>query len=135
VAVKNEVEYTYRIRAARQLGQYELEGPDSPSRTVMPQKFTPPPPLLNLVAAPTVKGVELRWNPSPAPDLAGYRVYRLRAGEARPVRLTPELLKEPYFVDSQVTRGQTYAYTVTAVDDSRQANESAPSEEAVVTIR
>ncbi len=135
VAVKNEVEYTYKIRAVRQLGQYELEGPDSPSRTVMPRKFTPPPPVLNLVAAPTAKGVELRWNPSPATDIAGYRVYRLQAGEAKPVRLTPELLKETYFVDSQVTRGQTYAYTVTAVDDSRQANESAPSAEAVVTIR
>ena len=135
VAVKNEVEYTYKIRAVRQLGQYELEGPDSVSRTVMPQKFTPPPPLLNLVAVPTAKGVELRWQPSPATDIAGYRVYRLKAGEAGPVRLTPELLKEPYFVDTQVTRGETYAYTVTAVDDSRQANESAPSEEAVVTIR
>jgi hypothetical protein len=135
VAVKNEVEYTYKIRPVRQLGQYELEGPDSISRTVIPRKFTPPPPLLNLVAAPTARGVELRWDPSPAPDLAGYRVYRLRAGEPRPVRLAPELLKEAYFVDSQVTRGETYAYTVTAVDDSRQANESAPSEEAVVTIR
>jgi len=135
VAVKNEVEYTYKIRAVRQLGHYELEGPDSVSRTVMPQKFTPPPPLLNLVAVPTAKGVELRWQPSPATDIAGYRVYRLKAGEAGPVRLTPELLKEPYFVDTQVTRGETYAYTVTAVDDSRQANESAPSEEAVVTIR
>ena len=119
----------------RQLGQYELEGPDSPSRTAIPRKFTPPPPVLNLVAAPTAKGVELRWNPSPATDIAGYRVYRLKTGEARPVRLTPELLKETYFVDSGVTRGETYAYTVTAVDDSRQANESAPSAEAVVTIR
>ncbi len=135
VAVKNEVEYTYKIRAVRQLGQYELEGPDSPSRTATPRKFTPPPPVLNLVAAPTAKGVELRWNPSPATDIAGYRVYRVQAGEAKPVRLTPELLKATYFVDSQVTRGQTYAYTVTAVDDSRQANESAPSEAAVVTIR
>jgi uncharacterized protein len=135
VAVKNEVEYTYRIRAVRQLGQYELEGPDSMSRTVTPRKFTPPPPLLNLVAAITAKGVELRWQPSPAPDVGGYRVYRLRAGEPRPVRLTPELLKEAYFVDSQVTRGETYAYKVTAVDDSRQANESAPSEETVVTVR
>ena len=135
VAVKNEVEYTYKIHAVRQLGKYELEGPDSPSRTVMPQKLTPPPPLLNLVAVPTVRGVELRWDPSPASDLAGYRVYRRLAGEARAVRLTPELLKNSFFIDAQATRGQTYHYTVTAVDDSRRGNESAPSEEAVVTIR
>jgi hypothetical protein len=135
VAVKNEVEYTYKTRAVRQLGQYTLESPDSPTRTVIPQKFTPPPPLLNLVGAITGKGVELRWDASPAPDLAGYRVYRRSSGEAKPVRLTRELLRQPYFVDSQVSRGQIYYYTVTAVDDSRQANESAPSEEAVVTTR
>ena len=107
--MKNEVEYTYKVRAVRQLG-HPLAGPDSPTRTAMPRKFTPPPPVLNLVAAPTAKGVELRWNPSPATDIAGYRVYR-EAGGAKPVRLTPELLKKPYFVDSQVTRGQTYHYT------------------------
>jgi uncharacterized protein len=135
VAVKNEVEYTYMIRSVRRLGQYELASLDSPSRTVTPTDLTPPPPPLNLVAAPTSRGVELRWEPSPATDLAGYRVYRLRAGEARPVRLTPGLLKTPHFLDTQAVPGQTYAYTVTAVDDSRRANESAPSEEAVVTIR
>ncbi len=135
VAVKNEVEYTYMIRSVRRLGQYELASLDSPSRTVTPTDLTPPPPPLNLVAAPTSRGVELRWDPSPVTDLAGYRVYRLRAGEARPVRLTPELLKTPHFMDTQAVPGQTYAYAVTAVDDSRRANESAPSEEAVVTIR
>jgi fibronectin type 3 domain-containing protein len=135
VAVKNEVEYTYMIRAVRRLGQYELASLDSPSRTVTPTDLTPPPPPLNLVAAPTSRGVELRWDPSPASDLAGYRVYRLRAGEARPVRLTTELLRTPHLLDTQVVPGQTYAYTVTAVDDSRRANESAPSEEAVITIR
>jgi hypothetical protein len=135
VAVKNEVEYTYTVRAVRRLGQYELESLNSPNRTVTPQDFTPPPPPLNLVAVSTPRGVDLRWDPSPATDLAGYRIYRLRAGEPRPVRLTPELLKTPHFVDTTAVPGQTYSYAVTAVDDSRRANESAPSEEAVVTTR
>jgi hypothetical protein len=135
IAVKNEVEYTYMIRAVRRLGQYELESLDSLSRTVTPTDMTPPPPPLNLVAAPTHRGVDLRWDPSPATDLAGYRVDRLRAGETRPVRLTPELLRTPHFVDTTAAPGQTYSYAVTAVDDSKRANESAPSEEAVVTIR
>lgn len=133
VAVQNEVEYTYAIRAVRHLGQYQLEGPDSPSRTARPQKLTSPPPIINLVAAPTAKGVELRWEASPNQDVAGYRVYRLRRGEARPVLLTPELVKQPYFVDCQVSRGETYAYAVTAVDNSPRKNESEPSEDAVVT--
>ncbi|MEJ2069255.1 MAG: hypothetical protein P8X49_14775 [Syntrophobacterales bacterium] len=132
VAVKNEVEYTYMIRAVRHLGDYFLESLNSPSRTVMAQDLTPPPPPLNLVAVPTSKGVELRWEPSPAPDLAGYRVYRLRAGAASPVRLTRKPVKQPYFVDTQASPGQTYYYSVTAVDDSKRANESQPSEEAAV---
>jgi len=132
VAVKNEVEYTYMIRAVRRLGDYTLESLDSPSRTATPQDLTPPPPPLNLVAVPTSRGVELRWEPSPAPDLAGYRVYRSLAGEASPVRLTTEPVKKPYFVDTQASPGQTYYYSVTAVDTSKRANESLPSEETAV---
>jgi len=132
VAVKNEVEYTYKIRAVRRLGDYTLESLDSPSRQVMARDLTPPPPPLNLVAVPTSRGVELRWEPSPAPDLSGYRVYRVRAGEASPMRLTAELVKKPYFVDTQASPGQNYYYSVTAVDNSKQGNESQPSEEAVV---
>ncbi len=132
VAVKNEVEYTYTIRTVRRLGTHLLLSLNSPVRTVMSQDLTPPPPPLNLVAVPTPRGVELRWDPSPAPDVAGYRVYRLRAGETSPVRLTPELLKKPYLVDTQAGRGETYSYRVTAVDDSKQGNESQPSEEAAV---
>jgi len=132
VAVKNEVEYTYKIRSVRRLGDYTLESLDSPGRTARPQDLTPPAPPLNLVAVQTDRGVELRWEPSPAPDLAGYRVYRVRAGEASPVLLTPELVRQPYFVDTQARPGQTYYYAVTAVDDSKQGNESQPSEEAAV---
>jgi hypothetical protein len=130
VAAQNDVTYTYKVRALRRLGPDWLESQDSLILTAQPEKLTPPPPLLNLVAVATGKGVELRWDPSPAPDLAGYRVYRRSPGQEKFGRLRPELLKRPYFVDSQVKKGQTYQYTVTAVDDSRRANESLPAEEA-----
>ena len=42
-------------------------------------------------------------------------------------------MKKPDFVDARARRGRTYHYYVTAVDDSRRANESLPSEEAAVT--
>ncbi|MDP3183152.1 MAG: hypothetical protein Q8M54_10105, partial [Desulfobaccales bacterium] len=133
LAVFNEVPYTYKVRALRRLGGELLESADSLTLVAEPQKLTAPPPLLNLVAVATGKGVELRWDPSPAVDLAGYRLYRRGAGQEKFTRLTPELLKKPYFVDSQVKPGQTYHYYVTAVDDSRRANESLPSEEAKIT--
>lgn len=134
VALENEVEYNYMVRAVRRLGQYLLMSLDSPWQSALPQDLMPPPPPLNLVAVPTSNGVELRWEPSPAPDLAGYRVYRRRAGEAKAVRLTPALLRQPYFVDTQAVRGQTYYYTVTAVDDSPRGNESPPSAEAALNF-
>jgi hypothetical protein len=133
VAVLNEVEYTYKVQAVRRLGGELLASEDSPLRVAKPEKLTPPPPLLGLFAVATSQGVELRWEPSPAADLAGYRVYRRGPGEERPTLLTPALLTKPYFVDSQVTRGRTYYYYVTAVDSTRRANESLPSEEAVIT--
>ncbi len=133
VAVLNEVEYTYKVQAVRRLGGELLASPDSPLRTAKPVKLTPPPPLLGLLAVATDRGVELHWEPSPAPDLAGYRVYRRGPGEAGPALLTTQLLTKPYFVDSRLQRGRTYYYYVTAVDNSPRANESLPSEEAAIT--
>jgi hypothetical protein len=134
LAVLNDVEYTYKVRAVRRLGPDVLESGDSPTRMAMPEKTTPPPPLLNLVAVAGSQGVDLRWDPSPARDLAGYRVYRRGPGQENFVRLNRELLTRPAFLDSQAQRGKTYHYLVTAVDDSRRANESLPSEEAGITF-
>jgi hypothetical protein len=135
LAVTNETAYTYTVRALRRLGGDLLESGDAPAVTVTPTDLTPPPPLLNLVAAITPKGVELRWDESAATDLAGYRVYRRAPGEAQYRRLTPALLNKPYFVDEAAPRGQTYYYVVTAVDNSKRANESLPSEEAAVNTQ
>jgi fibronectin type 3 domain-containing protein len=128
VAVLNDVEYTYKVVAVRPLGGDLLASLDSPTSKAMPEKRTPPPPLLNVLAVPTSQGVELRWEPSPVPDVAGYRVYRRATGEEQYTRLNKELVKKPYFVDSRVKRGETYHYYVTVVDDSPRANESIPSE-------
>ncbi len=133
LAAQNEVDYTYKVRAVRRLGPDWLTSRDSASLTARPVKLTPPPPILNLMAVASARGVELHWDMSPAPDLAGYRVYRRASPERRFTRLTRELLTRPHFLDSQVRRGQTYYYYVTAVDDSPRANESLPSEEAAAS--
>jgi uncharacterized protein len=133
VAVLNDVEYTYKVVAVRPLGGDLLASLDSPTQKAMPEKRTPPPPVMNVLAVPTSQGVELRWEESAVPDVAGYRVYRRPSGEEKYARLTPELIKKPYFVDNGVKRGQTYHYYVTAVDDSPRANESLPSETTPIT--
>ena len=83
VAVLNEVEYTYKVLAVRLLGEDLLTSGDSPPRMAMPEKRTPPPPVLDVLAVATSQGVEVRWEPSPAPDVAGYRVYRRSPGEGQ----------------------------------------------------
>lgn len=132
VGVLNDVEYSYKIRAARWVGPDIIESNDSPVRTVMPEKRTPPPPVLNLVAVAGERGVELRWDPSPAADVAGYRIYRRQGGEVKVILLTPTLWTRPAYLDETASRGRTYHYYITAVDNSRRANESMPSEEAVI---
>jgi len=133
VSALNDVEYTYKVRAVRRLGPDLLESLDSPARTAMAEKRTPPPPVLNLVAVAGEKGVELRWDPSPAPDVAGYRLYRRQEGEVKFLLLTPKLVTKPAFLDEQARRGRIYYYYATAVDNSRRANESIPSEEAGIS--
>ena len=133
LSVLNDVEYTYKVRALRKVGANVLEGPDSPTRTTLPEKLAPPPPLINVVAVAGKTGVELHWDPSPAPDLAGYRIYRRGLGEERFTLLNRELVTKPMFLDTLAVRGKTYRYYVTAVDVSRRANESLPSEETTIT--
>jgi hypothetical protein len=130
VAVLNDVAYNYQVRALCRVGPDLLESLASPVHTAQPEKRTPPPPVLNLVAVAGKQGVELRWDPSPATDLAGYRVYRRQEGEVKFNLLTPTMLTRPAYLDSRARKGRSYHYYVTAVDNSRRANESIPSEEA-----
>ena len=76
----NDVEYTYKIQAVRRAGEDLLASLDSPTQKAMPEKRTPPPPVINVLVVATSQGVELRWEHSPAPDVAGYRVYRRTTG-------------------------------------------------------
>ena len=134
VAVLNDVEYSYQVRAVRRVGPDFIESLDSPLRTAMPEKRTPPPPVLNLVAVAGDRGVELRWDPSPAADVAGYKIYRRQEGEVQFILLTPALVIRPAYLDEKAGRGRSYHYYVTAVDNSRRANESIPSEEAAISF-
>lgn len=134
LTVANEVSYQYRLRAVRLVAGDPLESLDSITLTARPVDLTPPAPIQHLVAVPTRQGIELRWQPSPEADLAGYRVWRRAAAEPQFRLLTPQLLTQPYFVDREARKGQLYYYTVTAVDTSRRANESQPSTPATATI-
>jgi hypothetical protein len=68
---------------------------------------------------PAANGVSLAWDPSPAPDLASYRLYRDGAFLAGGLAATA-------FTDMPVAPGVPRRYAVSAVD--RNGNESVRSE-------
>jgi len=86
--------------------------------------------------------IDLSWSSNTEPDLAQYRVYRrdlsssTGAASSTAIRIAPANASEPVvgpaFRDLHVGPGHTYAYSVTAVDDS--GNESAKSAEVLVTL-
>ncbi|MDX1997340.1 MAG: CARDB domain-containing protein, partial [Thermoanaerobaculia bacterium] len=87
---------------------------------------TPPPaPILLVASSPNGEDAELDWNAVSVPDLAGYFVYR------DGTKITPEPVPNPEYLDRGLVEGP-YVYKVTAVDLA--GNESAPSNEATVTV-
>ncbi len=91
----------------------------------------PPPAPEDLVALAEAGRVRLVWRSSPAPDLAGYHVYRRRRDGA-PERLTSEPIDALELTDTTVASGRTYLYRVTAVD--QEGNESAPGPEVAADV-
>lgn len=131
--------YTYtaqRIVAVALRGQtVVVAGAPSESVTINAQDVFPPavPVGLQAVADAETKAIDLSWQPNTEADLAGYVVYRRDAGSnAAPVRISKDVQPAPTFHDANVQPGQSYAYSVSAVD--HDGNESARSAEAEETL-
>jgi fibronectin type 3 domain-containing protein len=125
--VTNGVEYTYLVRAAAAGGPPFRESASSPTVTVLAVDRQAPAPPRNLVAVQEGSSVRLFWDPSPEPDVAGYRVYRGDAGGSF-VRVGGERTDRPLYLDASLAPGRRVAYRVTAVDRADPPNESEPSD-------
>jgi hypothetical protein len=87
---------------------------------------TPPPVPSGLAAGLSGDGIQLSWEPSTAPDLAGYSVYRATAQGGPYTRLNTDLLTVFEYQDDALPAGATSLwYRITASDMS--GNESAQS--------
>ena len=137
--------YRYTAERVRTLvldGQtLTLRSPLSAAATVLVRDIFPPAAPTGLASIPgapgqTAPAIDLSWEPSPEPDLAGYRVYRSDAAPSAPIGsatptapawtlLTPVLLTVPAFHDLKVTPGHAFLYRVTALDTA--GNESPSS--------
>jgi fibronectin type 3 domain-containing protein len=73
-----------------------------------------PPTNVRTIAYATV--IDVEWDPSPSPDVAGYNVYRKTGAEGSWILLnTAGVVLNTRYRDSSVQSGQTYYYRVTAV--------------------
>lgn len=101
-----------------------IESDDSNEACLVARDVQAPAPPGGLTALAQPGALEIRWSPSPEPDLAVYRVYRASASGG-PERLAEVPAGTTVFADTAAAPGVLYRYTVTAVD--RAGNESAPS--------
>lgn len=138
-----EKTYLYRITGVslikRPGSEVEVEGEDSPPVRVVAHDVFPPSVPTGLQAAYSGEGqkpfVDLIWAPVMNADLAGYNVYRSEsnaaAGEPM-VKINSELVKSPSYRDTAVASGETYTYSVSAVDvRGNESHQSDPTSEPV----
>lgn len=97
---------------------------------VMHPDFTPPSPPTGLATSTGDNFIEVFWNPSPEPDVAGYNVF-VSATYEGPYKLIGSTPKTS-FVDNGAVNGVTYYYAVTAYDFD--GNESDLSKDAAYDV-
>ncbi len=120
----------------------EVQGQPSDPITVSTTDVFPPavPRGLVAVADAAAGAIDLSWRPDSEVDLAGYYVYRRDTGTSLPAQRIPAAaasnsqlpIATPAFRDTEVERGHTYAYSISAIDQS--GNESPRSPEVVESL-
>lgn len=133
--------YAYYVVSVAQYGASAVESEASRTVEVTPRDTFPPPAPSGLVAAAapatasTPAHVDLSWNISSAPNVAGYNIYRSTANTVsadRWDRLNRSPLLTPAFRDIPEVSGKQYFYRVTVVDTF--GNESVPSASVNVSL-
>ena len=81
---------------------------------------------------PIAHEVDLFWDPSSSPDVAGYNAYRAIQSGGPYMKLNPFLIVSPTYTDATVVSGETYFYVATAQDGT--GVESTFSNEAVAVV-
>jgi hypothetical protein len=87
---------------------------------------TPPPPPEEVKVTGQADGVLVEWKAVPGPEAGGYAIYRRAATErfsSKPLALVKQ--PETRYLDQTARFGQSYIYSVTAVDAKQPQVESA----------
>jgi hypothetical protein len=136
-ALSNQ-QYRYTLERVTTLalgGQsVEIQGSPSEPIPVLTKDAFPPavPQGLVAVADSAAGAIDLSWMPDSEPDLAAYHIYRRDLQGDAPARQIASVRVETSFRDTGVEARHTYAYSVSAVDQT--GNESNRSPEVKETL-
>jgi hypothetical protein len=129
------VERCFTARSVRVTGGATVQGPESSVACITPVDRYPPAAPTSLQAIQEGAAVTLNWARVEASDVAGYVVLR---GDGAGENMRP-LVRQPIadttFSDTDVVAGQTYTYTVYAVDTAPIPNVSQQSARQSITVR
>ena len=135
-SVKNDVDYYYKVRGFYKVGSTIYPGLSSEMIHVHPIDTTPPAPPRQVRCVRTVADVKIFWENSPEKDIRAYRIYRRPAPESRAELIGQTSGAAHMFVDQNPpTDADSWYYSVTAVDNAPNPNESASSSEAIIYRR
>jgi hypothetical protein len=123
--------YHYWIEGIRTGGDIHAVSRSSAEVSITPEDRFPPPVPNNLAAVVSTGSIELLWDRSTAPDLAGYRIYR--APGAAAFAKVGEARESASYSDRNIEAGKIYRYAVTAFDNA--GNESGMSAPVQVTAQ
>jgi predicted small lipoprotein YifL len=126
-------EQCFAVRSVEVVQNVAIEGDAAKAECVTPKDIFPPaaPQALSLLLLDGA--IELVWDASTEPDLAGYTVLRAEAPGDTLRPLTPTPIRETTFRDTNVRSGAYYTYAIIAVD--RAGNASPPSARVEGTAR
>jgi hypothetical protein len=123
--------YSYAVSTVGSSQNPYAESLPSEIRSIEAKDVFPPAPPENFTAIFEGGFVVLLWAPSPATDVAGYRIYREDDKTATRVLLQKELITVLNFRDTHIEPDRRYKYTIQAVD--AHGNESPQTQTEIET--
>jgi len=115
----------------------EVQGSPSTAIVVTTTDVFPPavPRGLVAVADEAAGAIDLSWSPNTDSDLAAYHVFRRDVDAGLPAQQIASVSTEPSFRDTGVQPGHTYAYSISAIDQSGIESKHSPEVQETLPAR
>ena len=128
-------EVCFTVRSVVRTGAVSLESAASQPACVTPADIFPPSAPSGVSAVSAEGVVNLIWEASPEPDVAGYIVLRAEAPGDTLSPITKEPVQGTTYRDAAVTVGVRYVYAIVAIDKATPPNPSPQSRRIEETVR